>query len=216
MTTWSRTERAALCDLLAEVGPDAPTLSGDWRTRDLVAHLLLRERRIDASGGIVLPFLRPWTERVQQGYAERPWPDLLATLRSGPPPWSPYALPKVESAANLTEFFVHHEDVRRAQEGWQPRDLHPKLDEALWKVVRLRGPAFFRRARVGVTLHRSAGAGGPTDDAVRVRSGEPGVELHGEAQELLLYAFGRGEHARVTVEGSNEALATFATTHLGV
>ena len=37
----------ALCDLFEEVGPDAPTLCGDWTTRDLAAHLVMRERRPD-------------------------------------------------------------------------------------------------------------------------------------------------------------------------
>ena len=48
-------ERAALCDLFAEVGPDAPTLCAGWTTRDLAAHLLVRERRPWASAGIVVP-----------------------------------------------------------------------------------------------------------------------------------------------------------------
>ena len=45
MTRYAFAERLALADLMAEVGPDAPTLCGGWTTRDLAAHLLLRERR---------------------------------------------------------------------------------------------------------------------------------------------------------------------------
>ncbi len=37
-------ERAELCDLFDELGPDAPTLCGDWTTADLAAHLVVRER----------------------------------------------------------------------------------------------------------------------------------------------------------------------------
>ncbi|MGD0448569.1 MAG: maleylpyruvate isomerase family mycothiol-dependent enzyme [Candidatus Dormibacteria bacterium] len=37
-------ERRELCDLLIQVGPDAPTLCEGWTTSDLAAHLVLRER----------------------------------------------------------------------------------------------------------------------------------------------------------------------------
>src|SRR5690606_1471098 len=45
MSTDASRERAALCDLLSRLGPDQPTLCEGWTTRDLAAHLLLRERR---------------------------------------------------------------------------------------------------------------------------------------------------------------------------
>ena len=48
-------ERAALCDLLDELGPDQPTLCEGWQTRDLAAHLVVREHRLDAAPGILLP-----------------------------------------------------------------------------------------------------------------------------------------------------------------
>ena len=43
--TYAQDERAALAALLHETGPDGPTLCEGWQTRDLVAHLVLRERR---------------------------------------------------------------------------------------------------------------------------------------------------------------------------
>lgn len=36
-------ERGHLCDVLLELGPDAPTLLPPWKARDLVAHVVLRE-----------------------------------------------------------------------------------------------------------------------------------------------------------------------------
>ena len=36
---------------------------------------------------------------------------------------SPFALPGVDKLLNTTEYVVHHEDVRRAQPGWEPRAL---------------------------------------------------------------------------------------------
>jgi hypothetical protein len=38
------------------------------------------------------------------------------------------------SAVNLNEFFVHHEDVRRAN-GCGPRTNSPAMDAALWRNV---------------------------------------------------------------------------------
>lgn len=50
-----RKERQALCDTLASLGPDAPTLCEGWTTADLAAHLMVREREPLAAAGIVLP-----------------------------------------------------------------------------------------------------------------------------------------------------------------
>ena len=49
----SQRERWALCDLLTELGPDSPTLCAGWRSADLAAHLLTRERRPDTALGAV-------------------------------------------------------------------------------------------------------------------------------------------------------------------
>ena len=57
------TERVALCDLALEVGADAPTLCGDWTVKDLVAHLLVRERSLWRSLGISSPPLAGLTDR---------------------------------------------------------------------------------------------------------------------------------------------------------
>src|SRR4051794_21442907 len=137
MTAFARSERQALCDTLQSAGPDAPTLDEGWSARDLAAHLVLRETRPDASVGIVVAPLSGWTRRVQSGIAHEPWPRLVDRLRSGPPRWSPSALPGVDERLNLLEFVVHHEDVRRAVPGWQPRALSAELQDALW--ARLHG-----------------------------------------------------------------------------
>ena len=48
-------ERAQLADLLGELGPEAPTLLVPWTTRDLAAHLILRERDHLAGPGLSCP-----------------------------------------------------------------------------------------------------------------------------------------------------------------
>jgi integrase len=77
MTILARTERGALCDLFDRVGPEAPTLCEGWSTRDLAAHLVIREGRPDAALGIVIPPLASRTERIQDAVARRPWGDLV-------------------------------------------------------------------------------------------------------------------------------------------
>src|ERR671916_591983 len=44
-------ERRDLAGLFLRLGPDEPTLCGDWSTRELAAHLVLRERRLVAAAG---------------------------------------------------------------------------------------------------------------------------------------------------------------------
>jgi uncharacterized protein (TIGR03085 family) len=210
MPPLSRTERAALADLFEELGPDAPTLAGDWTTRDLAAHLVIRERRMDAAPGVAVPFLAWRTRSVQARAATRPYADLVADVRSGPPPWSPFAVPQVDRLLNSTEYFVHHEDVRRAQPDWEPRELPAKVSDALWRAAASRARLSLRRLQCGVVLARPGG------DSVVIRSGDPAVVLTGEPQELLLYVFGRKAHARVQVSGPAAAQAELQAASLKV
>jgi len=52
-------ERAQLCDLFDELGPQAPTLLAPWTTHDLAAHLVLRERDYLVGRGLVRPVREP-------------------------------------------------------------------------------------------------------------------------------------------------------------
>jgi uncharacterized protein (TIGR03085 family) len=210
VTSLASHERAALADALEAVGADAPTLCAGWTARDLAAHLVAREHRPDSALGLVVAPLAGWTERVRRRTARRPYADLVAAVRTGPPRTSPFALPKVDAALNLTEHFVHCEDVRRAQEGWRPRTLVPGLERALWRVLSVRGRMFFRSSTVGVRL---ATPDGRRLDAV---PGTTVVTLTGAPAELLLYAFGRGAHADVAVEGPDAAVARFRDLALSV
>src|SRR3954465_3026428 len=106
-------ERAQLCDLLEELGPDAPTLLAPWTTRDLAAHLVLREHDALAAPGLVVP--GPWArlaERHRVALRERDFGELVAMFRAGPTPY--FRIGWVRRGPNLNECFVHHEDVRRA------------------------------------------------------------------------------------------------------
>lgn len=193
-------ERGALADLALEVGPDEPTLCGDWDVRGLVAHLVTRERRPDAAPGIMLPPLAFWTERVRRAAAGRDFGGLIADIRSGPPIWSPTAIGALRGI-DVQEYFIHHEDIRRARSGWSPRPPSEERDAILWHMTSLVGRMSYRRSPVGVTLRRPDGA------EHAVRRGPRTVVLTGEPGELLLHAAGR-EQCVVSPEGEPADVAT--------
>ncbi|MEV0681297.1 TIGR03085 family metal-binding protein [Actinosynnema sp. NPDC050436] len=197
-------ERRLLTELFAEVGPDAPTLCDPWRTRDLAAHLVLRERRLDAAVGILVKPLAAHTRKVQDTYAAKPWDELVALVRTGPPKWSPYAL--LDELVNSVEFFVHHEDVRRASDGWRPRSPDPRRDDVLWNGLRRAGKLTYRSSPVGVVLRR------PDGEAVTAKAGPDPVVLTGQVSELLMHAFGR-ERAEVEFDGDPDAVAAVKTVN---
>ena len=207
--SFARDERSALCALLDETGPAAPTLCEGWRTLDLAAHLVLRERRLDAAAGVAGGPLAGHTERVQRALIERtPYPQLVAAIRSGPPRMSFFRIPGVDERANVVEYFVHHEDVRRAADGWEPRKLPDGLTELLWQRLRV-ARMFLRRAPVGVELVRDdlpADAGG---QRVRItaRARTPVVTVTGTPAELTMWALGRAGAARVRLDGGEADVA---------
>ena len=72
MTTHAQRERLLLADLLERSGPDDPTLCEGWTTRDLAAHVVVRERRGDAAAGLVIPRLADRLERVSRSTPPSP------------------------------------------------------------------------------------------------------------------------------------------------
>lgn len=205
----ARWERRALADLLAELGPDAPTLCAGWDTRSLAAHLVVRERRPDTTAGVAVRALAGWTERVQKQYAQRPYADLVHLVRTGPGRLSPFSLPGVDRIANTAEYAVHHEDVRRAQPGWEPRALPAAVQDALWKVVRGSAPLALRSLDMGVVLQR-----GDSPHSITVNDAEPSVTIAGVPMEVLLFLFGRRDHALVEITGDEQARAELQATLL--
>src|SRR4029077_4360654 len=132
-------ERAALVEIVRAVGPDAPTLCEGWTTRDLTAHLVVRERRPDALPGLLFGPLASHTARVQnQLTTSTKWEDLVDLVASDPPVLSLFKI--VDPVASIHEMFVHHEDLRRAQTGWEPREL----DASTTAAVRRRIPMISR------------------------------------------------------------------------
>lgn len=206
MTSLAKTARRDLADLLESTGPDALTLCGDWTTRDLAAHLILRERRPDAAVGIVVSAVAGHTQSVQDSLASQPWPGLVGRVRRRPA----FLIGPIDELMNTTEFFIHAEDVRRAQPGWAPRPLDPALEASFWRTLRIRGRMFFRKSPVGVVLELPDGTTHVVNEAA------PAVTLVGPASELLLYAFGRTDFTTVELCGDAADIDAFKGTDLAV
>lgn len=205
MTRYARSERQALCDTFELVGPDAATLCPPWMTRDLAAHLVVRERRPDVALAIVLPAMKGRLKKVQDEYAARNWPRLVHEVRTGPPAWSLTSLGPVDEAINTAEFFVHHEDVLRAGPDWSARDLPCDLESALWALVIKLTRLKYARARTGVVLVAPTYGERQVHPATEVGT----IVMTGPPAELLLHSFGRRSVAQVHISGSAQALSAF-------
>lgn len=210
MTSLARTEREALCDLALEVGPDAPTLSGEWTVRDLMAHLLVREGS-PAAVGVLVPPLSGLNDLAMRRAAREDFTRMVERLRSGPPAYSPFRLPQVDRLANTLEFFVHHEDVRRAREGWRPRDLDARAQDTLWRSGRGAARMLLRQAPTGVVLERA-----DSGERSTPRPGSPSVLVRGLPSELVLFAFGRQAQAEVELTGQPAEVERLRGADLGV
>ncbi|GAA1420761.1 TIGR03085 family metal-binding protein [Streptomyces thermospinosisporus] len=211
MSTHAKRERLLLADLLETAGPDAPTLCEGWTTRDLAAHVVVRERRPDAAGGILIKQLAPRLERVMAEFADKPYAELIQLIRTGPPRFSPFSLKQVDELSNIVEFYVHTEDVRRAQPDWTPRELDPVFQDALWSRLERTARLMGRGVPTGLVLRR------PDGQTAVARRGTPVVTVTGEPSELVLFAYGRQNAARVELEGDKDAIAKLQETkQLGI
>lgn len=210
MSTHAKRERLLLADLLEAVGPEAPTLCHGWTARDLAAHVVVRERRPDAAAGIVIGPLKSRSERVLAEFTGKPYEELIQLIRTGPPKMSPFGLKQLDEVANTVEFYVHTEDVRRAQPEWTPRELDPVFSDVLWSRTEKAARMLGRKAPVGLVLRR------PNGQTAVAHKGTPVVTVTGDPGELLLFAFGRQAAARVELEGDQDAIGRVTTAQLGM
>lgn len=209
MISFARRERLALAALAEQLGPDAPTLCGDWTTRELLAHLIVRESSPIGAPGIVLKPLSGLTERETTRVSARDYADLVERVRR-PALLSTATLPGFEGIANRVEHFIHHEDIRRARPGWASRVLSRKDQDALWLPLRALGPVLVRKAGVPVTLRR-------TDSSAKavLRPGRGGVTVVGLPSELVLFCYGR-EQCHVRLVGDTDKIAALQAADKGL
>jgi uncharacterized protein (TIGR03085 family) len=212
MTRHAQSERQLLCDELERLGPDAPTLCEGWDTKDLALHLHNRDARPDLIVGRFLPLVSDRVE-AQRRALLADYDGLVQRVRAGSPRWNPASHPKVDEMVNLLEYFVHHEDVRRAQPGWSPRQLPDHLQRALWHALRRIARLLFRRAETGVVL---IAEGQGRRYAAKLPDSHGTVVLRGEPGELVLFAYGRGDVAQVELSGAPEDVAALKGSRFGV
>jgi uncharacterized protein (TIGR03085 family) len=211
MESMSRSERAALCNTALQVGERAPTLCGDWTVKELVIHLLVRERDPLGAPGILFPPLEKLTDRSARRLQEQDFTALVERVRGGPPRWSPLSIPPLEKAVNTLEYFVHHEDIRRASPGWLPRELTDREQRTLWSTLGTAGKGLVRRAGVPVEIR--------WDEAGRsavLRKGDDPAVVSGPPAELVMFLFGRHEHAGLEFAGPEERLEKLKGAELGL
>jgi uncharacterized protein (TIGR03085 family) len=204
-------ERAALCDLFLEVGPDAPTLCEGWATYDLAAHLVIRERKPLSGPGLVMGGAAArLTDRILTRAKERhSYPDLVATVRRGPPA----LLAPFDRAMNLTEFFVHHEDVRRGAGDSTPRTgvEAVQIEESLWQSLHRSAKFMTRPAKTtAIDLVR------PDGEVIHARTGASVATITGPAAEIVLFLSGRSAAAHVEVGGAPDAVAAVRAAGFGI
>jgi uncharacterized protein (TIGR03085 family) len=189
-------ERREVCDLLLELGPDAPTLCEGWTTADLAAHLVLREH------------FHRWSDAQRAVEKAKGLPAIVTRLRAGAP-LIPWRLPGIRSVFNGLEYFIHHEDVRRAN-GRDPRAPMADLEALSWRMVGYSARSVARRIRpYGIELVLPGGR------RRRYGSGEI-VTLTGPATEFVLYLGGRRSAARVTLSGAPDAVAALERTKTAI
>lgn len=219
LVTYARDERLALCALLDDVGPDAPTLCDGWKTIDLAAHLVLREHRPDAGLGILGGPLASYTGRVQKSLtAKTPFAHLVQSIRTGPPRLSMFGIPGVDERVNFTEYLIHHEDVRRAQPDWQPRKLDHGLTDVIWGQLS-RARLMLRKVPVGIEFARDdepEQQDGKHPVRMTVRPRTPMVTVIGAPAELLLWTFGRTKAAQVRLEGADADVQALTQARWGI
>ncbi len=205
----ARRERRDLCDLALALGEDAPTLCGDWTAKELVTHLLVREHSPLGAAGIAVPLLSGLTDREMTRVGRKDFTVLVEKLRT--PGLTPYALPAAERLLNTLEYFVHHEDLRRAQPGWAPRELDPRDESRLWSAIKVAGRGLVRPAGVPVRIRRS-----DTGAEAALRHGSDPVVASGLPSELVLLLFGRDQVRGLELEGPADRVATLRKADLGI
>ena len=206
--TYTRRERRALAETALRVGPDAPTLCGEWDTKDLVCHLLVRESSLLGAPGIAVSALSGLTDKEMARLKKQPFEKLVDRLRTNKLTF--FALPPVDAMVNTLEFFVHHEDIRRARPGWRRRSLSEASLDTLWQALKSGGAPLVRPAGVPVVVRRT-----DTGETATLMPGRNPVELSGPVTEIVFYLFGRDQVRDLTFTGPEDKVAKVRRADFG-
>ena len=181
-------QRESLCDLMSELGPLAPTRCDGWNVGDLAAHLWIREHKLASLPGIGSKRFAELTGRIQvEALHLKGFPALVRELRR--PGW---VMRPLDGIVNAVEFFIHHEDVLRAN----GRTQHlTERDQA--ELLRTARVLAFRAQRAwGGQLILVPTVG----EVIRYGRGNRPLRLAGPPSELLLFLTGREADIEITAE----------------
>lgn len=200
MTSTAVQQRQDLATALRSVSADAPTLCEGWAAEDLALHIVIRDSRPDLLVGPSLPLVGEHADKALQNLRNTGYESLVNRAASGPPWFFPQNFPPLNDLMNTAEFYIHTEDVLRAQPDFDPahpRAISEKLRRRLWRQGTLMFPMAARSAKQRITFE-SPGYGSTTSGP----SSAPKRKITGPPEELLLWAFGREEKAQVTITES--------------
>ena len=125
--------------------------------------------------------------------------------------WAPARLPQLDKALNTLEFFVHHEDIRRAQPGWAPRELTVGEQKQLWKAIGYAGRGLVRPSGVPVAIRWEE-----TGVETTLRRGERPVMVTGDPGEITLFLFGRDQVSGLAFDGPAPHVTKLRHAGLGI
>ncbi|PRZ15628.1 TIGR03085 family metal-binding protein [Nesterenkonia sandarakina] len=197
MTSTASEQRQALVTALRSVSADAPTLCEGWAAKDLALHIVIRDSRPDLMVGPSLPLVGDHARKTLDKLRDTGYESLVNRAEAGPPVYFPQNFPPLNDAMNTAEFYIHTEDVLRAQPDFDPkhpRTISEKLRRRLWRQGAMMFPMAARKAKRRITFI-SPGYGATTSGP----SSAPLREIQGAPEELLLWAFGREEKAQVSI-----------------
>lgn len=182
-----------------------------------MTHLYLRENKPLAAAGIVVPGLGFALRKAKKvAEASYSFDEIVEKVRNGPAgAANPLKIPAVDRWVNTVEFFIHHEDLRRAanrQIG--PRALAASFDDYLWEQVKHVATLRLRRFRYGVIVQRLRNHLA-CDQSVVVSTGPDPVTVTGEAGEVMMWLFGR-DACEVDFAGHEQSRAKLAAFKLAV
>lgn len=203
--------RAALVAALYAAGPNEPTLVEQWQTQHLAAAVYLREnphRVTERELGNGAAARNTAIQQLGEESASRKAFYNLVRKISGGPEEAPAAprqsllsrlrrsvtQRRQETESMLLHFFVHTEDIRRAQARWAPRKLTDEYADALFEQLREHARKYYATAKTGYVLIRTNG------ERIVAKRGTDQTFVTGPAGELVLHALGRPDHALVLID----------------
>ncbi|WP_084677336.1 maleylpyruvate isomerase family mycothiol-dependent enzyme [Yaniella halotolerans] len=203
--------RAAFVAALYAAGPNEPTLVDQWQTQHLAASVYLRENPHQvtsrASGTSSATMNTAIEKLAEESSSRKAFYNLVRKIGDGAESQSAGQRPSLfkrirnsmkqrrhETESLLLEFFVHTEDIRRAQSRWAPRKLSDTYASALFEQLREQARKYYGNAKTGYVLVRTNG------ERIVAKRGTTLTYVTGPAGELVLHALGRPDHALVLID----------------